>query len=161
MQTKLIAIGVFLVAIVIGVVVATSGGDDEEAPAEALTKPEVEVPDGPPPKELEITDITEGDGEEAQAGATVQMQYVGVNYSDGQEFDSSWSRDEPFTFTLGAGEVIPGWDEGIAGMKVGGRRELIIPPDLAYGKAGSPPAIGPDETLIFVVDLVDVQPAAQ
>ena len=87
------------------------------------------------------------------------MQYVGVNYSNGEEFDSSWSTGQPFEFQLGSGGVIPGWDEGIPGMKVGGRRELIIPPDLAYGQQGRPPDIGPDETLVFVVDLVDVQPA--
>ena len=103
-------------------------------------------------------EIVEGDGAEAKAGDEVTVQYVGVGYKTGEEFDSSWSRGEPFTFTLGAGEVIPGWDQGIDGMKVGGRRELIIPPDLAYGPAGSPPAIGPNETLIFVVDLLEVNP---
>ena len=84
------------------------------------------------------------------------MQYVGVDYETGKEFDASWDRGQPFPFQLGAGNVIEGWDEGVAGMKVGGRRELIIPPDLAYGKQGSPPAIGPDATLIFVIDLIDV-----
>ena len=86
------------------------------------------------------------------------MQYVGVGYSNGKEFDSSWSAGQPFTFQLGSGWVIPGWDQGIEGMKVGGRRELIIPPDLGYGEQGQPPAIKPDETLVFVVDLLDVQP---
>jgi peptidylprolyl isomerase len=119
----------------------------------------VEVPTGAPPKTLQIDDITEGDGAEAKAGDTVTVEYVGVSYSNGQEFDSSWERPEPFSFQLGSGQVIPGWDDGIAGMKVGGRRQLIIPPDLAYGKQGSPPAIGPNETLVFVVDLNDVQPA--
>ncbi len=85
------------------------------------------------------------------------VQYVGVLYKDGKEFDSSWSRNEPFPLTLGAGEVIPGWDQGVEGMKEGGRRELVIPPELGYGEAGFPPAIPPNETLVFVVDLVEVQ----
>jgi peptidylprolyl isomerase len=160
MQSRLIVIGVFLVALVVGVIVISATGDDEESPAAEATKPEVEVPDGPPPSELETTDITEGEGTEAQPGDTVEVEYVGVSYSDGQEFDSSWEREEPFSFQLGSGQVIPGWDEGLVGMKVGGRRELVIPPDLAYGKQGSPPAIGPNETLVFVVDLIDVQAAA-
>ena len=101
--------------------------------------------------------MVEGDGAEAKAGDKITVQYVGVGYRSEEEFDSSWSRNEPFTFTLGAGEVIPGWDQGIAGMKVGGRRELIIPPNLAYGPSGSPPVIGPNETLIFVVDLLAVK----
>ena len=96
---------------------------------------------------LEIKDLKKGTGTEAKSGDEVTVQYVGVNYKTGEEFDSSWSRNEPFTFTLGAGEVIPGWDQGVDGMKVGGRRELIIPPELAYGAAGSPPAIPPNETL--------------
>jgi peptidylprolyl isomerase len=159
MQTRLIAIGVFLVALVIGVIVISASGDDDDPTAEA-TRPTVDVPDGPPPKELETTDLTEGEGTEAQTGDTVTMQYVGVNYSDGQEFDTSWDDPQPLTFQLGAGSVIPGWEQGIPGMKVGGRRELVIPPDLAYGKQGSPPAIGPNETLVFVVDLLDVQSPA-
>lgn len=121
------------------------------------TKPEVTVPSGAPPKKLEIKDIEEGTGPTAKAGDEVTVQYVGVGYDSEEEFDSSWSRNEPFTFGLGAGQVIPGWDQGIAGMKVGGRRELIIPSNLAYGPAGSPPAIGPNETLIFVVDLLAVK----
>jgi peptidylprolyl isomerase len=119
-------------------------------------KPKVTVPSGPAPKKLETVDIVEGDGAEAKAGDEVTVQYVGVGYASKEEFDSSWSRSEPFTFTLGAGEVIPGWDQGIAGMKVGGRRELTIPANLAYGPTGSPPVIGPNETLIFVVDLLAV-----
>ena len=159
MQSRLIAIGVFLVALVIGVIVISASGDDDDSaePVAEATKPEIEVPDGPPPEELESTDVTVGDGTEALPGDTVEVEYVGVSYSNGEEFDSSWEREEPFSFQLGSGQVIPGWDEGIVGMKVGGRRELIIPPDLAYGKQGSPPAIGPNETLIFVVDLIDVQ----
>jgi peptidylprolyl isomerase len=120
------------------------------------TKPAVTVPDGAPPKQLEIKELEEGTGATAKAGDQVTVQYVGVGYESGEEFDSSWSRSEPFTFGLGGGEVIPGWDQGVDGMKVGGRRELIIPPNLAYGPAGSPPAIGPNETLIFVIDLLAV-----
>ena len=114
------------------------------------------MPKGAPPKELEIRDLEEGSGAEAKAGDEVTVQYVGVNYKNGKEFDASWGRGEPFTFQLGAGMVIPGWDQGVEGMKVGGRRELVIPPELAYGPEGSPPAIGPNETLIFVIDLLEV-----
>lgn len=128
----------------------------EKAAAEK-TKPKVTVPKGAPPTELEIKDLEEGSGPEAKGGDEVTVQYVGVDYKNGKEFDSSWSRNEPFSFNLGGGEVIAGWDEGIGGMKVGGRRELIIPPNLAYGEAGAPPAIGPNETLVFVVDLLAVK----
>lgn len=120
------------------------------------TKPKVEVPDCSPPEDLVINELERGTGREARAGDKVSVQYVGVNFEDGEEFDSSWSRNEPFSFTLGNSEVIQGWDQGVEGMKVGGRRELIIPPDLAYGEAGSQPSIGPNETLVFVVDLVAV-----
>jgi peptidylprolyl isomerase len=129
---------------------------EQAADTSGRTKPEVTVPDGEPPAQLEETELIEGTGKEAKSGDEVTVQYVGVGYESEEEFDSSWSRNEPFSFTLGAGEVIPGWDQGVAGMKVGGRRELVIPPELAYGEAGSPPAIGPNETLIFVVDLVEV-----
>jgi peptidylprolyl isomerase len=117
----------------------------------------VTVPSGPPPKQLEEKELIEGSGAEAKSGSEVEVNYVGVGYESEEEFDSSWSRNEPFAFTLGAGQVIPGWEEGVEGMKVGGRRELIIPPELAYGSAGSPPAIGPNETLIFVVDLLKAE----
>ena len=127
------------------------------SPAPDATKPTVEVPDGPPPSELVVEDLSVGDGREATSGSTCTMQYVGVAWSTQQQFDASWDRGEPFTFALGQGMVIPGWDQGVAGMKVGGRRQLVIPPDLAYGEQGSPPAIGPDETLVFVVDLVGVR----
>jgi peptidylprolyl isomerase len=120
------------------------------------TKPKVTVPKGAPPKKLEVKEIEEGTGAEAKAGDEVTVQYVGVNYKNGKEFDASWDRGEPFSFKLGAGMVIPGWDKGVEGMKEGGRRELIIPPNLAYGPEGSPPAIGPNETLIFVIDLLEV-----
>jgi peptidylprolyl isomerase len=120
-------------------------------------KPTVTVPKGAPPKELEIEEIVEGSGAEAKKGDEVTVQYVGVGYESEEEFDSSWSRNEPFPFTLGTSSVIPGWEQGVEGMKVGGRRELIIPPELAYGEAGSPPVIGPNETLIFIVDLLAVK----
>lgn len=119
-------------------------------------KPAIPQPTGQPPSKLETEDIVEGDGATAKEGDMVSVQYVGVNHSNGEEFDASWNRGEPFEFQLGGGQVIPGWDEGIAGMKEGGRRKLVIPPDLAYGPQGSPPAIGPDETLVFVVDLEKV-----
>jgi len=129
---------------------------EQAADTSGRTKPEVTVPDGEPPAQLEETELIEGTGKEAKSGDKVTVQYVGVGYESEEEFDSSWSRNEPFSFTLGAGEVIPGWDQGVAGMKVGGRRELVIPSELAYGETGSPPVIGPNETLIFVVDLVEV-----
>ena len=125
-------------------------------PTTEKTKPEIAKPEGAPPKELVVKDLEEGTGTEAKAGDLVSVQYVGVSYSTGEEFDASWDRGEPFQFTLGAGEVIPGWDQGVEGMKEGGRRRLEIPPDLAYGPQGSPPAIGPDETLVFVIDLEQV-----
>ncbi len=148
---------------------ATNAESSEKSPAESdesaekqnsggkKTKPKVMVPSGPPPKQLEIKEIEKGTGAEAKAGDEVTVQYVGVGYDSEEEFDSSWSRNEPFSFALGAGQVIPGWDKGVAGMKVGGRRELIIPSNLAYGPEGSPPAIGPNETLIFVIDLLAVE----
>jgi peptidylprolyl isomerase len=160
-RSRLVVLVVLLVALVVGVVVIAAGGDDDGGGGEVSTdlssKPEVPVPEGDPPTELETIDVVEGDGAEAQTGDTVSMQYVGVNYSNGQEFDASWDSGQPFEFQLGSGQVIPGWDEGIPGMKVGGRRELIIPPDLAYGPQGQPPDIGPNETLIFVVDLLEVR----
>jgi peptidylprolyl isomerase len=117
-------------------------------------KPEVDFPGGEPPAELEISDIWQGDGAVAKAGDTVQVHYVGVAYSTGEEFDASWSRGAPLEFRLGAGQVIAGWDQGVQGMRVGGRRQLIIPPGLAYGDRGAGRAIAPGETLIFVCDLV-------
>lgn len=129
----------------------------QSKPTAKKTKPKVTVPKGAPPKQLVVKELEEGTGAEAKAGDEVTVQYVGVDYKSGKEFDSSWSRHEPFAFQLGVGQVIPGWDQGIEGMKVGGRRELIIPPELAYGEAGSPPAIGPNETLVFVVDLLAVK----
>jgi peptidylprolyl isomerase len=121
-------------------------------------KPQVDVPsDQPPSYQLEIEDIAEGDGEEAVAGRVVEVHYVGVSWSTGKQFDASWDRGNTFKFGLGKGQVIQGWDQGVAGMKVGGRRRITIPPNLAYGKRGAGGVIGPDETLVFVVDLVGVR----
>lgn len=144
-----------LLAIIVVVVVVARGGDDSDS-GEELTKPVVEVPQGPPPTELEIEDIEVGDGAEAQAGDQLSVQYVGVLYDTGQEFDASWESGQPLQFQLGTGGVIPGWDQGLEGMKVGGRRQLVIPPDLAYGAEGSPPDIPPNATLVFVIDLLSV-----
>lgn len=124
------------------------------APSE---KPTVDVPSGPPPAELELEDLTVGDGPEAAAGQTVDVHYVGVSYKNAKQFDASWDRGNTFSFGLGSGQVITGWDEGVAGMRVGGRRRITIPPHLAYGKQGAGGVIGPDETLVFVVDLVGVR----
>lgn len=121
------------------------------------TKPEIDFPEGEPPNELQLNDEVVGEGAEATAGRTVSAHYVGVAYSTGEEFDASWNRGQPLDFKLGAGQVIEGWDRGIAGMRVGGRRKIVIPPHLAYGERGAGGVIGPGETLIFVVDLMDVR----
>ena len=120
-------------------------------------KPEIDFPGGEPPSELQVTDVTEGDGAEAAAGKTVVVHYVGVAHSTGEEFDASYNRGESLSFRLGVGQVIPGWDQGVQGMKVGGRRQLVIPSHLAYGERGAGGVIAPGETLVFVVDLVDVR----
>jgi peptidylprolyl isomerase len=118
-------------------------------------KPHVYVPPGEqPPADLVIEDVEVGDGEEAAPGHTVEVHYVGVSWRSRQQFDASWDRGDTFSFRLGGGQVITGWDEGVAGMKVGGRRRLVIPPGKAYGKRGAGGVIGPDETLVFVVDLI-------
>ncbi len=115
-------------------------------------KPTIEIPDSEPPPTLETEDIVPGQGKEAKAGDTLEVNYVGVLYATGEEFDSSFER-RPFKFELGRGMVIPGWDQGLEGLQEGGRRLLTIPPELAYGEQGAPPVIGPNETLVFVVDL--------
>jgi peptidylprolyl isomerase len=122
----------------------------------STAKPEVDFPGGEPPADLQITDIKVGDGAEAKAGDFVQVHYVGVAYSTGEEFDSSYDRGDPLGFQLGAGRVISGWDQGVQGMRVGGRRQLVIPAHLAYGDRGAGNVIAPGETLIFVCDLVAV-----
>ena len=118
------------------------------------TRPEIDFPGDEPPTELVVEDITVGDGAEATRGSTVSAHYVGVAHSTGEEFDASWNRGAPLDFRLGVGMVIAGWDQGIEGMKVGGRRRLTIPPHLAYGDRGAGGAIKPGETLIFVVDIL-------
>ena len=120
-------------------------------------KPVIDVPIGDPPSELVIEDLTVGDGEEAVAGKNCTMQYVGHGWSTRRQFDASWDRGEPFSFRLGAGMVIGGWDQGVVGMKVGGRRQLTIPPELGYGSRGAGRDIKPGETLVFVVDLLGVR----
>ncbi|HUO72519.1 MAG TPA: FKBP-type peptidyl-prolyl cis-trans isomerase [Solirubrobacteraceae bacterium] len=123
-------------------------------PSPLSKKPVVTVPTGAPPKNLVVKDLITGTGAAAKSGSNVTVNYVGVLYKGGKEFDSSWKRNQTFPFTLGQGSVIKGWDRGLVGMKVGGRRELIIPPSLAYGATGSPPTIPANATLVFVVDLL-------
>ena len=121
-----------------------------------MDKPEVTIPDQDPPADLVLDDLEAGTGPEAVPGKRVAVHYVGVAWSDGAEFDNSYDRGEPLVFPLGAGQVIQGWDRGIAGMKVGGRRRITIPPHLGYGARGAGGVIKPDETLVFVCDLVGV-----
>jgi peptidylprolyl isomerase len=118
-------------------------------------KPEIPKPTGSPPRRLVKEDIVRGDG--AGKGDLVTVQYVGVSFSTGTQFDASWDSGRPFSFPLGGGQVIEGWDKGIAGMRKGGRRKLTIPPEQAYGAQGFPPDIAPNETLVFVVDLVGIR----
>jgi len=119
-------------------------------------KPTIPKPEGEPPAELVKKDVVAGKGPAVKQGQTAEVQYVGASWSTGGEFDASWDRGEPFPFQIGGGQVIQGWDQGVAGMKVGGRRVLVIPPELGYGAQGSPPAIAPNETLVFVVDLTKI-----
>ncbi|MEI2812026.1 MAG: FKBP-type peptidyl-prolyl cis-trans isomerase [Nocardioides sp.] len=119
-------------------------------------KPEIDFPDFDPPTDLVVTDLIEGDGDEAAAGQRVSVHYVGVSHSTGEQFDASFDRGEPLAFRLGVGQVIAGWDQGVQGMRVGGRRQLVIPPHLGYGDRGAGGVIKPGETLIFVVDLLGV-----
>ena len=122
-----------------------------------MDKPDIDPIEGPPPTDLVVEDITVGGGPAAQAGQTATVHYVGVSHSSGEEFDASWGRGEPFSFPLGGGRVIAGWDQGVVGMRVGGRRKLVIPPHLGYGDRGAGRAIKPGETLVFVVDLVSLR----
>lgn len=116
-------------------------------------RPTISIPDGDPPRELEVEDLVVGDGPEAGSGMVVSVDYVGSSWSSGREFDASWNRGSTLDFGLGAGQVIAGWDQGVAGMRVGGRRRITIPPHLGYGSAGAGGVIAPNETLVFVVDL--------
>jgi peptidylprolyl isomerase len=119
-------------------------------------KPSITIPNEAPPTQLSIVDDVVGTGDEATKGRNVSVHYVGVAWSNGKQFDASWDRNEPFDFRLGAGQVIQGWDEGVAGMKVGGRRTLTVPPDMGYGSRGAGGVIKGGETLVFVVDLLNV-----
>ena len=158
--------GLILLALAcVALAVAGCGSDKETAatptpePAStpAPTKPEITVPKGKAPKKLVVKDLKEGTGPVAENGKNVQVQYVGISFKNGRQFDASWDRGEPFSFQLGAQQVIPGWDQGVAGMKVGGRRRLTIPPHLGYGDRGAGRDIKPGETLVFVVDLLGVR----
>lgn len=164
-RSQILALGGFLLIlaiVVVAVLIGRAGGEEEvgtdsSALTDTSVKPVIEVSTEPAPAELVSEDIVEGDGDAAASGDQLTVQYVGVDYVTGEQFDASWDNGQPFEFELGAGNVIQGWDDGIEGMKVGGRRMLTIPPDLAYGPQGSPPAIGPDATLVFVIDLLDVK----
>ena len=141
---------------------SVADGESSERPGSTVSvrsmrKPDVTIPAEHPPTELVMNDETVGEGDEAVAGSNVTVHYVGVSWSTGDQFDASWDRMEPFRFGLGRGQVIQGWDDGVQGMKVGGRRRLTIPPHLGYGDRGAGGAIKPGETLIFVVDLMDVR----
>jgi peptidylprolyl isomerase len=169
-------------AVVVALALAGCGGDDgdggaatsgereqtrastEASPAEleaklkdTSTRPRIPKPTGSPPRRLEQEDIVKGKGPVAKPGDDVRVRYSGVTFSTGEEFDSSWDRGQPFSFRLGGGQVIEGWDRGIVGMRKGGRRQLTIPPEQAYGAKGFPPAIGPNETLVFVVDMLAIR----
>ena len=130
--------------------------EQREALEDTSTKPVIPRPSGSPPRRLQKEDIVRGKGPAAKPGDTLTVHYAGVAFSTGEEFDASWNSGQPFSFPLGGGRVIEGWDKGLVGMKKGGRRILTIPPEQAYGPAGQPPAIGPNETLVFVVDLVSI-----
>jgi peptidylprolyl isomerase len=123
----------------------------------SLERPQIEKPEGDIPFELGIEDLVVGDGDEAVKGKKVRVHYVGVSFSTGEEFDASWNRGDPFLFALGKGQVIPGWDAGVEGMRVGGRRKLTIPSAMAYGARGAGGVIKPHEPLVFVVDLLAVE----
>jgi peptidylprolyl isomerase len=134
-----------------------TSSEQREALKDTSTKPVIPRPSGSPPRALRKEDIVRGKGPAAKPGDNLVVHYAGVTFSTGEEFDASWDRGEPYSFTLGRSQVIEGWHRGFAGMKQGGRRMLTIPPELAYGAQGFPPAIGPNETLVFVVDLVDIR----
>jgi peptidylprolyl isomerase len=155
----LLVAGGILIVVVAVILIGRGGGSSDESSKAAITVPNgptVELPSGSAPKRLVVKDLKTGNGAEAKLGDQVSVQYIGVLYDNGSKFDSSYDHGQPFSFKLGGGQVIPGWDQGVAGMKVGGRRELIIPPDLAYGAQGQPPTIPANATLVFVIDLVSV-----
>jgi peptidylprolyl isomerase len=138
---------------------APETGTETEAPTDLTdtsVKPVIDKPSGTPPRRLVKEDIVKGTGPGARPGDTVVVNYVGVSFSTGEEFDASWDSGQPFPVQLGAGGVIEGWEKGLVGIKKGGRRELIIPPEQAYGAQGAPPSIGPNETLVFVIDAVEI-----
>jgi peptidylprolyl isomerase len=169
-----------LLALIPVLALAACGGSDDNEPAAKTTKektteqpspsqqrqaledtskrPHIPKPNGSPPRRLVKEDIVKGKGAPAKPGDALTVQYVGVTFSTGEEFDASWDRGQPYQFPLGRGQVIQGWDRGLVGMRKGGRRMLTIPPELAYGTSGSPPLIGPNETLVFVVDLIGITP---
>jgi peptidylprolyl isomerase len=136
-----------------------TGTETETAPdlTDTSVKPVIDIPSGMPPRRLVKEDIVKGKGPAAKPGDTVIVNYVGVSFSTGDEFDASWDTGQPFPVQLGAGNVIEGWEKGLLGIKKGGRRELIIPPEQAYGAKGAPPSIGPNETLVFVIDALEIQ----
>jgi peptidylprolyl isomerase len=135
----------------------TSPAAVADALEDTSVRPEIPRPTGSPPRRLEKDDIVRGKGRAARAGDNVRIHYVGVTFSTGEEFDASWDRGKPYRLELGRGDVIAGWDKGIVGMRKGGRRQLTIPPELAYGAAGHPPDIAPHETLVVVVDLLEIR----
>jgi peptidylprolyl isomerase len=159
--------------LVLGVVVGVLGCSDDAVPdqdadasAETPSGPDLAakpdlitvLPDdrGEPPSGLRIDDLVEGEGAEATVGAELTVHFLGASWTTGREFDATWDRGQPYTFTLGEGEVIPGWDQGLLGMREGGRRALVVPPDLAYGDRGAAAGIAPGETIVFIVDLLEV-----
>ena len=164
-------------AVVLGLLLAALSGCTEEPVAEGVgdiagegaetpdlaTKPDLVpiLPDdrGEPPSSLQVEDLVVGDGEPAEQGTRLTVHFVGASWSSGQEFDATWDREQPYAFTLGEGEVIPAWDEGLVGMREGGRRALIVPPEFAYGERGSAAGIAPGETIVFIVDLLEVEPS--
>ena len=157
----LITAGGILVVVVAVILLGRSGGsssssDTAKADITVPNGPTIKLPTGSAPTHMVVKDLRTGSGAAAKSGDQVSVQYIGVLYDNGSKFDSSYDHGQPFSFKLGGGQVIPGWDQGVAGMKVGGRRELIIPPSLAYGAQGQPPTIPPNATLVFVIDLVKV-----
>lgn len=156
----LVGFGVIIAALVLVVVIPRSGGDGGGSSTDLTNmsaKPVVDNSGKEAPTSLEIEDVVEGDGPAVEEGDTVKVQYVGTLFDGGDEFDSSWDRGEPAEFTLTKGSLIDGWIKGIPGMKTGGRRILTIPPDLGYGETGQPPTIPGNATLVFVVDLLEIQ----